>query len=358
MRLNKLKIVLLPIWVIFTLLGSFTLIKNSTAGENRVRRRGKFEFALIGDVPYGDNNVGKLDNLIEDVNAERKLRFVLHAGDIKSGSSECSDELFQARLEQYQKFRLPFILTPGDNEWTDCHRTNAGEYNPIERLEKLREIFYPRPGFSTIGRINRVLTQAKQEGYEDYVENQLWIEKKVVFSTIHVVGSNNNLALWSGIGETDTDGVLATSPEQCAGETASNRVLCEQRTGEFVNRLAAATNWLETTFDAAEKADSPGIFIMIHANPRFDLAQDDPERAGFNRFLKLLSEKVQEFGRPVILAHGDFHFYLLDRPLPGVNNFTRVQTFGADEVNWIRVTVDPKSAEVFKIEPVVVEENL
>ena len=42
------------------------------------------------------------------------------------------------------------VLTPGDNEWTDCHRVAAGEYQPLERLAKLREVFYPVPGM-TIG---------------------------------------------------------------------------------------------------------------------------------------------------------------------------------------------------------------
>ncbi|MEU6787396.1 hypothetical protein ABZ912_50105 [Nonomuraea angiospora] len=35
-------------------------------------------------------------------------------------------------------FDDPFVLTPGDNEWTDCHRTAAGGYAPTERLDAVR----------------------------------------------------------------------------------------------------------------------------------------------------------------------------------------------------------------------------
>ncbi|MGW0200635.1 hypothetical protein [Nonomuraea sp. NPDC003201] len=48
-------------------------------------------------------------------------------------------------------FDDPFVLTPGDNEWTDCHRTAAGGYVPTERLDAVRTFFYPKAGH-TLGR--------------------------------------------------------------------------------------------------------------------------------------------------------------------------------------------------------------
>ena len=35
---------------------------------------------------------------------------------------------------EFNNFEAPFIYTPGDNEWTDCHRENNGSFDPIERL--------------------------------------------------------------------------------------------------------------------------------------------------------------------------------------------------------------------------------
>ena len=68
----------------------------------------------------------------------------MHAGDIKAGSERCDDVLITHRFALYQTFRRPFIFTPGDNEWTDCHRVNNGRYNPLERLDFLRSVFFPK----------------------------------------------------------------------------------------------------------------------------------------------------------------------------------------------------------------------
>ncbi|MFE4107319.1 hypothetical protein [Almyronema epifaneia] len=366
--MNKLTKICLPLAIAATLM-SAVLPKVWADGPGDEDREGRgrraFQFALITDVPYNAGEVTQFDNVIAEINAERSLSFVLHGGDIKSGSSACSDQLFQERFNQYQKFNLPFIYTPGDNEWTDCHREAAGQFNPIERLAKIREIFYPRPGFSTGRRPQRVVSQASRSGFEKYVENQIWIKNGVVFSAIHVVGSNNNLSPWSGIGETLTGAQVPTQPNECQGR--SNRVdLCRERTAEYQERLAAALDWLDKTFQAAERLNSAGVFILIHANPGFELATDDPERTGFNAFLEALATKSIEFGKPVVLAQGDSHFLLIDKPLfaqatDGSNrripNFTRIQAFGTPDVYWIRVTVDPNRAGVFLFEPVIVEEN-
>ena len=49
-----------------------------------------------------------------------------HDGDIKNGSTVCSNEMFANRLELFNTFAHPLIYVPGDNEWTDCHRLNNG----------------------------------------------------------------------------------------------------------------------------------------------------------------------------------------------------------------------------------------
>ena len=87
---------------------------------------GAFTFALIGDMPYGAEGELKFPNVIADINADRSLSFVVHDGDIKNGSSLCSDEMFVNRLDLFNQFARPLIYVPGDNEWTDCHRANNG----------------------------------------------------------------------------------------------------------------------------------------------------------------------------------------------------------------------------------------
>jgi len=101
-------------------------------------------FALMGDTPYSDNEVRRLDSLIDDLNAQ-PLAFVAHVGDITSGKGPCTDQWFGARRKQLARIRHPFILLPGDNDWTDCHRSG---FDPMERLAKWRELFcFPEKSF-------------------------------------------------------------------------------------------------------------------------------------------------------------------------------------------------------------------
>lgn len=237
--------------------------------------------------------------------------------------------------------------TPGDNEWTDCHRTAAGMYNPIERLAFVRETFFPTPGRTTGGRSMRVRTQAEDPTFADYVENTMFHTKGVVFSAIHIVGSNNGLATWSGIGEDANDPI----PERLA---------------EVAEREAASLDWLAQTFDQAESRHAAGVMLFIHANPRFDLDAGDPSRAGFDAFLAALTDEVIEFDRPVVVAHGDSHYFRVDKPLMAptaqgpsrrLAEFTRVETFGSADVHWVEVSVDPRDPNVFGFEQRIVQSN-
>ncbi|MEG5136243.1 MULTISPECIES: hypothetical protein [unclassified Microcoleus] len=82
-----------------------------------------FEFALIGDLPYSAEQEAKFPNLIAEINRS-PAAFVVHDGDIKNASSVCDDATFVSRQQLFNKFEMPFILVYGDNEWTDCHRSN------------------------------------------------------------------------------------------------------------------------------------------------------------------------------------------------------------------------------------------
>ena len=96
------------------------------------KRVAPFAFALIGDMPYGAVRETPFDRLVAEVNRDNSVDFVMHAGDIKAGSERCDDDLIRRRFTQYQTFQRPFVFTPGDNEWTDCHRVNNGGYEHVD----------------------------------------------------------------------------------------------------------------------------------------------------------------------------------------------------------------------------------
>ncbi len=301
-----------------------------------------FAFALVGDMPYGDEVI-RFERLIDEINQDPRVGFVLHAGDIKGGGERCDDGLIQARFEQFQRFKRAFIYTPGDNEWTDCHRASSGSYYPLERLDFLRRTFFPDPDRSTGQRPIRVISQARMSGFEPFVENVMFSRGGVVFGTLHVVGSNNDLAPWTGFDPTDSR--EAPRPDRIA---------------EYNFRRDAALAWLDAVFAKAKRENAKGVFVVMQANPRFDLAIDDPNREGFRVITARLRELALDFARPVVLAHGDFHEYLVDKPFytdrdNEVANLTRIQTFGSPRVNWIKVHVMPHSPALFVFEQKIID---
>ncbi|MBA2296464.1 MAG: hypothetical protein H0W14_00310, partial [Actinobacteria bacterium] len=132
----------------------------SNAGSART-----LTLAVFGDLPYSQAQIDNFSNLAHSVNADPKVRLAFHLGDIKSGSTLCTDARFQLVRDAFDEYEDPLVYTPGDNEWTDCHRANNGSYLPTERLAKIRELFFPVPGVTLGGRKKHVLTQASDTAY-------------------------------------------------------------------------------------------------------------------------------------------------------------------------------------------------
>lgn len=100
-----------------------------------------FKFVALGDMPYSiSSDYIRFDRLITNIN-QINQSFTIFIGDIKSGSSPCSDKYNQKIKEYFNQFSSPLIYSIGDNEWTDCHRVAAGGFNPLERLASIREDF-------------------------------------------------------------------------------------------------------------------------------------------------------------------------------------------------------------------------
>ena len=166
----------------------------------------------------------------------------------RRAASGATTTLIRHRFGLYQTFQRPFVFTPGDNEWTDCHRVNNGRYIPLERLGFLRSVFFAEVGQTTGGKARAVLSQADGGAYPEFVENVMFQQQSVMFGTVHVVGSNNGLEPWVRIFPTDS----CTSPRA-------------DRIAEFERRQAAALAWVDEVFAAA--AGTKGLFLLIQANP-------------------------------------------------------------------------------------------
>jgi hypothetical protein len=229
------------------------------------------------------------------------------------------------RFQLLQQFRHPLVYIFGDNEWTDCHRPAAGGYDPLERLAKLREIF--TQGDRSLGqRTIELNRQSDKSQYSKFRENVYWTEGDVLFTGIHVVGSNNNL-----------------------GRNTANDA-------EYVERNAANIVWLKEAFARAKAKRSLGLVIVIHGNPDDFNIPANAQQNGFREFVNVLKSELKNYSKPVMLVHGDSHYFRIDKPLnideaPGtvITNFTRVETFGSPNVHWLRVTVNPRNPNLFEI---------
>jgi hypothetical protein len=165
------------------------LVPAAASAKTHPTRPATSTLAIIGDIPYGDPLIAEFPQDIRELNADPDVSRVIHLGDIKNGSSRCDTTYFQARLADFQTFADPLVYTPGDNEWTDCHRANNGGFPPTERLSVIRQRFFARPG-RTLGR------EKAEVAYQSrtYPQNVAWSDRGVIFATVHVVGSNDDRA--------------------------------------------------------------------------------------------------------------------------------------------------------------------
>ena len=350
--------------------------KDYPYGVNQQSSRA-YSIGLWGDLPYSAEQAAVLPNLIADMNSQN-LAFTAHDGDLRQGSGapNCADNSIYTRAATYfGSLHAPAIFTPGDNDWTDCDRKSLGAdgRNSLQELTNERAFFFATAhtlgqtqflqevqatplckGFGSAN-ANTDVTKTQTATYTDVpcVENRRWIVGTVMYATLNIQGSCNNLC---------DDYPDAT---------------------EYAARNAADIQWMKDTFATAIAQNCVAVMFITQADPGFaqDSSQGGPLRNpmtlaetdvpaiqdGFQAFLLALRAQVIAFNKPVAYVHGDSHYFRIDKPLldatgKRVTNFTRVETFGdhqpfLGDVNWLKVNVDPSSREVFSYEPQIVNHD-
>ena len=320
-----------------------------------------FQFALIGDTGYSKVEEQQFERVIAALNAN-DLAFVIHVGDFQNdprphnsnpdrSSVPCIEDSYKRVLSSFERVRHPFVLTPGDNDWTDCHLLRSQSVDPLNALATVRATFYPRE--RSLGqRTMPVESQSGDPAYAKFVENLRWSIDGVIFATAHIPGSNDN---------------FGRTPEMDA---------------EHKERKAANLAWIKTSFAKAKSENSRGLILMIQANPGFENhwpagpkgryfgpfvgragAPAIPAGDAFGEYVALLIDEMESYDRPVALLHVATHLFRIDKPLYSkktgrvFENFTRVETFGSPEIHWVRVTVDPNYSGLFRFQPEIVAAN-
>ena len=273
-------------------------------------------------MPYGMRDVPRFEALLSDVNAVAPA-VTIHVGDIKGGGSPCTDEVILRQRDYMDSVAGALVFTPGDNEWTDCHRESAGGYDPLERLAFLRTNFFSTDT-SRGDQPRRVERQSDIDPrHRQMVENARWRQGKVRFATAHIVGSNNN-----------------RNPDAPAAMA------------EYEARDAANDAWIRDTFQLARGEGAVAVVLAFQADPFLTYGIG----GGFRRTLAAITDGAVAYGGPVLVIHGDGHIYTLDTPFQDIHgrileNVTRLEVPGASDIRAVRVTIDPAAPKMFAFEP-------
>lgn len=277
-----------------------------------------WRFALIGDTPYSSYERREFPRLLDAI-GDSNVEFVAHVGDFKHGRDRCDDALFDDRKALFNASRVPFVFVPGDNEWTDCERISCGSYDPLERLGKLRQLFWADN--QTLGQ--RRLTLQQQPG--PYPEHARWRLGPVLFITLNVPGGNN----WG---------------------------LTDNPSAEYLARNPVVLSWIKENFALARREKLPGIVFLMQANPSFKHFRQGLGHKAFRDLLNTLRDETQAFPGQVVLVHGDTHSQKVDQPLydpqgKPLANFTRVETHGYPIMGWTEGRIQTEDGPLFRFTP-------
>jgi hypothetical protein len=322
--------------------------------------------AVYGDAPYGvspadTSQTEATPAFIQSINEDPDVRLVMHVGDIHSGKQYCTKKYDTTIFSLWAHYRDPLVYTPGDNEWTDCHKVaeGGGAYNatshqidyvtdskgkpidyakgnPIANLDLIRRTFFEDPGV-TLGQNPRpVISQAQafdpsHPSDSQYVENVMWEQSNVLFVTINLPGgSNNDNDIWYG-----------------------TPTMSQAQQDEISQRTAADIRWLNAAFARAQADGMAGVVIGAQAD-MWDPEKGAAHQAAYEPIVSTIATETTNFGKPVLMFNGDSHVYQSGNPLspsdpnyfihPGydVPNFHRVVVHGSTTpLEWLKLTVDP-----------------
>jgi hypothetical protein len=332
-------------------------------------RNDQVTVAVFGDWPYADaaGNRFLLENaplLIDSINADPDVGLVIHVGDIHSGSEPCTSagilppiaksipDWNQGIFYQFQQFAFPVVYTPGDNEWSDCHKSKQSTSgHPLKELTSVRQLFFSQPGHTLGGQDKEVSTQKfdfdpAHPDDAQFVENVMWEDAKVLFVTVNIPGgSNNDLSPW-------------TAPFNTAADKAAQAT-------ERAQRTAADIRWLTAAFDTARANKDKAVVVALQADMWDPEALPSVGGAGLDQytpFVQALADKTAASGLEVLVLNGDTHLFKVDKSLANANsdtgkihhtqavpNLTRITVQGSTNspAEWLKLTIDGRKPYPF-----------
>lgn len=303
----------------------------------------RFTFAVIANTMHSPADEAATQRLIEAIGREREVSFIVYDGNLKGPKEACRDTLYERRQALLETSRPALFFIPGQHDWVDCGMAEDGGFDPIERLDLLRQTLFADT--TSMGQNPIALTQESEVSrFRPFRENVRWVAGDkagdIVFVGLNAPSPNNHYLTAGG------------------------------RNGEFEDRVIANAFWLEHAAEYAKRRDARAIVVFLQGDPdperyerpdRFAWLRfaHSSRRDGFLEFKRSLVKLAQIFHGPVLVIHGDDERasggFVIDQPLRNdkgmvVTNLTRVALAPHDRLNqWIQIEAEPGRKPPFRV---------
>ena len=289
-----------------------------------------YSFAVIANTMQSPADEAPTQRLIDAIGRERDVSFIVYDGNLKGPKEACRDALYERRHAVLETSRPALFFIPGQHDWVDCASAEAGGFDPVERLDQLRQTLLGDA--NSMGQNPLALTRESEVSrFRPYRENVRWQVGDTVFVGLNAPSPNNHYLTAGG------------------------------RNGEFEDRVIANAFWLEHAGEFAKRRDARAIVVFIQGDPdaeRYERPERfawlrfgrNPRRDGFLEFKRSLVKLAQIFHGPVLVVHFDDEHasagFAIDQPLRNdkgnlVTNLTRIALAPHDRLNqWIQIDAD------------------
>ncbi|MFM0270028.1 hypothetical protein PQQ59_05555 [Paraburkholderia aspalathi] len=299
----------------------------------------RFAFAVIASTMQSPADEAPTQRLIDAIGRDRDVSFVVYDGNLKGAKEACRDALYERRHALLETSRPALFFIPGQHDWADCGTAEAGGFDPVERLDQLRQTLFTDS--TSMGQNPIALTRESEVSrFRPFRENVRWQVGDTVFVGLNAPSPNNHYLTAGG------------------------------RNGEFEDRVIANAFWLEHAGEYAKRRDARAIVVFIQGDPdpeRYERPDRfawlrfarNTRRDGFLEFKRSLVKLAQIFRGPVLVIHCDDERasagFVIDQPLRNdkgmlVTNLTRVALAPHDRLDqWIQIEADLGKKPPFRV---------
>ncbi|KQR90190.1 hypothetical protein ASG35_02985 [Burkholderia sp. Leaf177] len=297
-------------------------------------------FAIASNVVNKPADETALQQMLDAIGRDRNTSFIVYDGNLKSEAEPCRDTLYNTRQQIFDSSRKPVVLLPGGNDWASCNMSQAGGYDPVERLDFIRQLFFGDS--NSLGQTPiSMIRESDVARFRPFRENVRWQANGIAFIGLNAPAPNNHYSTAGG------------------------------RNGEFEDRSVANAFWLEHAVENARRSDLRAVVVILQGDPDFAryerrdrfawlrFSRGDASRDGFLELKRSLVKAAESFRGPMIVIHNSdtpiAKGFRIDQPLRNdkgavVGNLTRIAIgLKNPQSQWLEVESDLNWRPPFRV---------